>query len=96
MGRRLLRVVLLRALLVALPFVVWFVWRAWALRSGRAMGSTPYAWLFAAGMALVGLSLVGTAVFHSDNREDRYVPGEVTAGGQVTKGYFEKRAPASR
>ena len=41
---------------------------------------------------LVGLSLIGTAVFHRDNREDRYVPGEVTAGGAVhqTKGYFEK------
>ena len=83
-----------RLLLVAAPFAVWFVWRAWAIRSGREMGSTPYAWLFAAGAVLVGLSLVATAVFHPDNRHDRYVPGEVTPTGSVTQGHFEKR-PAS-
>jgi type VI protein secretion system component VasK len=80
----------LRLLLIALPFAVWFIWRAIARRTGREMGSTPYAWLFAAGAALVGLSLIGTVVFHRDNRHDRYVPGEATASGQVTKGYFEK------
>jgi type VI protein secretion system component VasK len=84
------RVVLIRLVLIALPFVVWFFWRAVARRTGREMGSTPYAWLFAAGAVLVGLSLIGTAVFHRDNREDRYVPGEVTASGTVTRGYFEK------
>jgi hypothetical protein len=87
------RIVLLRLLLIAVPFVVWFVWRAIARRTGREMGSTPYAWLFAAGAALVGLSLIGTVVFHSDNRHDRYVPGEATASGAVTKGHFEKAPP---
>jgi hypothetical protein len=90
----LLRVVLLRLLLVAVPFVVWFVWRAWAKRSGHEMGSTPYAWLAAAGAVLVGLSLVATVVFHPDNRQDRYVPGEVTPSGAVTPGYFEKAPPS--
>jgi type VI protein secretion system component VasK len=92
------RIVLLRLLLIAVPFAVWFVWRAWARRSGREMGSTPYAWLVAAGAVLVGLSLIATAVFHTDNRHDRYVPGEATASGAVTKGYFEKApaAPADR
>ena len=88
------RVILLRLLLVAVPFVIWFAWRAWARRSGREMGSTPYAWLFAAGAILVGLSLVGTVIFHPDNRHERYVPGEVTASGAVTAGHFE-RAPRS-
>ena len=49
----LLRIVLTRLLLIAAPFVVWFVWRAWARRTGREMGATPYAWLFAAGRNLV-------------------------------------------
>jgi drug/metabolite transporter (DMT)-like permease len=84
----LLRIVLLRLLLAAVPFVVWFVWRAVARRSGREMGSTPYAWLFAAGAVLVGLSLAATVVFHTDNRRERYVPGEVRADGSVSKGYF--------
>jgi hypothetical protein len=87
----LLRQVLLRGLLVALPFLVWFVWAAWARRTGRAMGSTPWPWLFAAGAVLVAASLIGSVVFHRDNRNDRYVPGEVTPGGSVTEGRFEKR-----
>lgn len=88
------RIVLIRLLLVVLPFAIWFLWRAWARRSGREMGSTPYAWLFAAGAVLVGLSLIGTVVFHPDNRRERYVPGEVKADGSVSRGYFEP-APAS-
>ncbi|HZZ31100.1 MAG TPA: hypothetical protein VFE10_03830 [Phenylobacterium sp.] len=88
------RIVLLRLLLAAVPFVVWFVWRAVARRSGREMGSTPYAWLFAAGAVLVGLSLVATVAFHPDNRRERYVPGEVRADGSVSKGYFTP-APVS-
>ena len=89
----LLRVVLTRLLLMALPFVAWFIWREVARRTGRPMGSTPYAWLVAAGAVLVGLSLVGTVVFHPDNRQEHYVPGEVTASGEVTPGRFEKAPP---
>ena len=84
------RIVLLRLVLMAAPFAVWFIWRAWARRSGREMGSTPYPWLVGAGAVLVGLSLIATVVFHPDNRHERYVPGDLTAGGDVTKGYFEK------
>lgn len=89
----LLRVIALRLLLIALPFAVWFLWRAWAKRSGREMGSTPYAWLAAAGALLVGLSLIATVIFHPDNRRERYVPGEVTASGAVTPGHFETAPP---
>ena len=91
MERRLLRVLVLRGGLIAVPFVAWFVWRAWAVRTGREMGSTPYPWLFAAGAALLVLSLAGSVVFHPDNRGEVYVPGEVTASGAVTEGHFEKR-----
>jgi hypothetical protein len=90
----LLRIFLIRGSLVLLPFAVWFLWRAVARRSGREMGSTPYAWLAAAGGVLVGVSLIATAIFHTDNRHERYVPGEVTAGGAVTQGHFEK-APSA-
>ena len=87
------RVLAVRALLLAAPFVAWFVWVWWARRTGRPMGSTPYAWLFAAGTVLVGLSLIGLVVFHPDNRRAHYVPGEVTASGAVTPGHFEKTPP---
>ncbi|WP_394760967.1 hypothetical protein [Phenylobacterium sp.] len=85
------RVVIIRLLLFAVPFAVWFVWREVARRSGREMGSTPYAWLVTAGALLFGLSLAATVAFHPDNRQKRYVPGEVTADGSVSKGYFETR-----
>jgi len=94
MAPPLLRTGLFRLALIALPFAVWFLWRAWARRSGREMGSTPYAWLVAAGLLLVGLSLIGTVIFHTDNRHERYVPGEVTPSGAVTQGHFEKVSPS--
>ena len=77
-------------MLVAAPFVVWFLWAAWARRTGRPMGSTPWPWLVAAAGALVGLSLLASALFHRDNRGDRYVPGEVEPSGRVSEGHFEK------
>jgi hypothetical protein len=78
-----------RPILIAVPFVCWFIWRAWARRLGKDVGATPYAWLVAAAAFLVGLSLAATVVLHPDNRHERYVPGEVTASGDVTKGHFE-------
>lgn len=84
-----LRLVLLRLALVAVPFLVWFAWRWWARRTGREMGSTPWPWLFAAGALLVGVSLIATALFHRDNRGETYVPAEATAGGAVTEGRYE-------
>lgn len=89
----LLRLILIRGALFVLPFVIWFLWRAWARRTGREMGSTPWPWLFAAGAVLIGLSLMAGPIFHRDNRGEVYVPGEVTASGQVTKGHFERRGP---
>jgi drug/metabolite transporter (DMT)-like permease len=86
----LLRIIVLRLLLAALPFAVWFAWAWQARRSGRPMGSTPWPWLVAAAGALVALSLLGTVVFHADNRTEHYVPGEPRPDGSVTKGHFEK------
>ena len=87
----LLRILISRALLIALPFVIYFVWRRLALRAGRPMGATPWAWLAAAGAVLAGLSLMATAVFHGDNRREIYVPAEAHPGGGVTPGRFEPK-----
>ena len=80
-----------RIALAALPFAAWFIWRAWAVRSGRAMGSTPWPWLFVGAAVLFAGSLIASAIFHPDTSHARYVPGEVTADGTVSKGYFETR-----
>lgn len=85
-----------RGLLFAVPFVIWFLWAAWARRTGRQMGSTPWPWLFAAGAFLFGLSLMAGAIFHRDNRDEVYVPAETAASGRVIPGRFEKRAPPPR
>ena len=84
------RVILLRAILVLLPFAFWFAWAAWARRTGRPMGATPWPWLAAAAGLLVGLSLMAGALFHRDNREDTYVPGEVAPDGHVTHSRSER------
>jgi type VI protein secretion system component VasK len=88
----LFRIFLLRGALVATPFVIWFAWRAWAVRNGRPMGATPWAWLTAAGALLAGLSLVATVAFQADNRGETYVPGQVQPDGTVTEGRFEQAA----
>jgi hypothetical protein len=88
--------VVLRGWLLLAPFAAWFLWRAWAQRTGREMGSTPWPWLFAAGAVLLGGSVMVGAVFHPDNRDEAYVPAEVGAGGQVIPGYFQHPAPARK
>lgn len=93
MGRLLLRELAPRLLLVAAPFVIWFIWREVARRTGRPMGSTPWTWLVAIAGVLLAVSLLATALFHGDNRGETYVPAEVEAGGQVSPGHFEKKAP---
>ncbi|WP_340645628.1 hypothetical protein [Phenylobacterium sp.] len=90
-----LEVLASRAVLVALPFGLWFLWREVARRTGREMGSTPWAWLFAAGAVLLGVSLMATAAFRDDNRGEVYVPAEPAKDGRITPGHFEKRAPKS-
>jgi len=76
---------------MALPFALWFLWRAWARRNGREPGATPWAWLIAAAGLLLGLSLMATAVFHKDTRGMILVPGEVGADGRVGQSHYEKK-----
>ena len=91
MEPRLLRILLLRGALMALPFVVWFAWRAWARSRGREPGDTPWPWLVGVGAVLVGLSILLTAFLHPDNRGQVYVPGEMGADGRVQPGRYEPR-----
>jgi hypothetical protein len=87
-----------RALLMALPFAVYFAWREWARRTGRETAAAPWGWLTGAGAVLVGLSLMATALFRHDNRGQGYVPAEAHPGGRVTPGGFDparRPAPAS-
>jgi len=92
----LLRVLLFRGLLIATPFVIWFVWRAWAIRNGRPMGATPWAWLLAAGTLLAGLSLAATVVLQPSHRGETYVPAQAEPDGRVVPGHFEKKTAVEK
>ncbi len=85
------RVYLVRLLLFLAPFAVYAVWREVARRTGRPMGSTPWAWLAAAGATLAVLSLAGEAVLPHGADHGRYVPAEVRPDGTVKPGRFEER-----
>ncbi len=83
-----IRLILVRLLLIAVPFLVYGVWRRAALRSGRPMGSTPWAWLVAIGALLAALSLMATTVVHTDNRGQVYVPAQALPDGRVSPAHF--------
>ena len=85
-----IRLWLLRAVLVALPFVAWFVWASVAKRLGRPVPTAPYAWLFLVGIALAASSVFASVLLREDNRDDVYVPAEVR-DGEVIPGRFEDR-----
>jgi drug/metabolite transporter (DMT)-like permease len=87
-----IRVILVRLALFALPFLIWFVWREAARRAGRPMGSTPWSWLVAVGACLIALSLVAGVFFSPRTRDLAYVPGSVAADGSVTPGQFVPKA----
>ena len=86
-----LRLMFFRLLLVAAPFAVWFAYRWWARRTGRALPATPYGWLFLAGIALMSGSLFATALLSPDTRDQVYVPAEAGPDGRVPPGRYEDR-----
>jgi hypothetical protein len=92
----LVRTLLIRAAFFLLPFAAFFFWRAWARRTGRPMGSTPWTWLVAAGATLAALSLVVSALFPLGPHTGAYVPARVRADGSIAKGYFVPRAGGER
>ena len=88
-----IRLLLPRLLLMAAPFVVYWLWREQARRTGRAMGSTPWGWLVFAGAILFTLSLGVGVMLHEDNRGETYVPAAASPDGHVEPGRFRKIGP---
>jgi hypothetical protein len=85
----LLRIIIGRLLLAAVPFIIYFAWHAWLVRNGREPRVTPWGWLIAAGALLVALSLVATAVMTPSNMGRTYVPAETQPDGSVRPGNFK-------
>lgn len=72
-----LRLLLFRIGLVLLPLAAWIIWAEIARRRGKPMGSTPWAWLIVAGVALMVASLAVTAVLDPQSPSEKYVPKEL-------------------
>ncbi len=85
-----IRLWVLRAVLVVLPFAAWYLWTRLRPQDweGRA---PPWPWLFLAGIALVAGSTVVTVLVREDNRDAVYVPAEALPDGTVREGRFEER-----
>lgn len=91
MERRLARIIAVRLALFLLPFVIWFVWREVARRSGRPMGSTPWTPLIAIGALLAAGSLIASVLVDHSPDTGVYVPAEVRPDGTVAPGRYVPR-----
>lgn len=84
-----LRIWLIRALLAAIPFLIYFTWR-WRMKSlGREHGDTPWGWLVLAGGLLAAASLLVLPLVTPSHRGQTYVPAEAQPDGSVRPGRFE-------
>ena len=89
-----IRIVLLRALLFALPFAIYGAYLLLSrARSIVPDHDTPWTVLFISGLALVAASFVYVGLTEGDSTKGRYVPAHVV-NGQVVPGQVEKdRSP---
>ena len=84
-----IRTILPRLILVALPFAVWWLWSQYARRTGRELPPAPYGWLFLGGMVLAVLSMFAGALLGPEHTDDVYVPAEVVDGRVERQRYDE-------
>ena len=89
MERPLLRILISRLVLAAIPFVVYFAWHAWVTRNGEEARRHPWGWLIAAGFVLVGLSLIATVVLSPTHYGRTYVPAQTMPDGSIKPGHYE-------
>ncbi len=57
------------------------------------MGSTPWAWLAAAGAAFAALSLFSGAFWYRGHHDEIYVAPQTQSDGRIAPGHFEKAHP---
>ncbi len=78
---------LCRLLLIALPFVVWYVWSHIDQKRGNPKRTAPRVWLAAIGLLLVAASLLVTGLIGTANDKNAtYVPVETAPNGTLVPG----------
>jgi hypothetical protein len=85
----LLRILLSRAVLAAVPFAIYFAWHLYLKSTGRETRPPPWGWLIAAAGVLVGVSLIVTVAITPSNLGRHYVPAQTKADGSITPGHYE-------
>jgi hypothetical protein len=85
----LLRLLALRLLIIGLPFLGYFLWRAFARRTGRPVGPTPWTWLIGASLGIAVVVMIAAATINSGGT-GRYVPAQTRPDGSVEPGRFEE------
>ena len=85
-----IRVVLLRALLFALPFAIYGAYLLLSrARSIVPQHDTPWTVLFVSGLTLVAASFVYVGLTEGESTQGRYVPPHVV-NGKIVPGHVEK------
>ena len=84
-----LRLLLSRLILAAIPFLVYFACRRWLISKGRAAKPPPWGWMVAAAAVLVGLSIVLRVATTPSNLGRQYIPAETQPDGSVKPGHYE-------
>ena len=88
-----IRVLLIRALLFALPFAIYGAYLLLArARSIVPPQDTPWTWLFVAGLSLVVASFVYVGLTEGESTQGRYVAPHVV-NGKVVPGHVEPGTP---
>lgn len=89
-----IRVILIRALLFAVPFAIYGAYLLLArARSIVPQHDTPWTYLFIAGLSLVAASFIYVGLTEGEATKGRYVPPHVV-NGKVIPGHVERnRSP---
>jgi len=86
---RLLKILLSRLVLAAIPFAVYFAWHFYIKSRGKDAPAPPWGWLIAAGAVMVGLSVILTVAVTPNNKDRHYVPAQTRPDGSITPGHYE-------
>jgi len=86
---RLLKILLSRLILAAIPFAVYFAWHLYLKSRGRDAPAPPWGWLIAAAAVVVGLSIILKVAVTPTNLGRKYVPAEAQPDGSVKPGRYE-------
>jgi hypothetical protein len=86
---RLLRILLSRLVLAAIPFAVYYAWRLYLKSRGRNAPAPPWGWLIAAAAVTVGVSILLKVAITPSNLGRTYIPAQTQPDGSIKPGRYQ-------